>query len=77
MLLDEYVGLKARQAATPEMQAICALLGSEMSFRKATDVLKRWEVGLSSRGCWRLLQRTGEAAASAEVAAAQAVFERG
>jgi hypothetical protein len=77
LLLDEYVGLSAHQAATPEMQAICTLLGSEMSFRKATDVLGRWEVGLSSSSCWRLLQRTGETAASAEVAAVQAVFERG
>jgi len=78
LLLDEYVGLKAHQAATPEMQALCTILGSEMSFRTAADVLERWQVGLlSSSSCWRLLQRTGEAAASAEAAAAQAVFERG
>ena len=77
-LLDEYLGLKAHQAATPEMQAICTVMGSEMSFRTAADLLVRWQAGLlSCSTCWRLLQRTGEAAASAEAAAAQAVFERG
>jgi hypothetical protein len=78
LLLDEYLGLKAHQAATPEMQAICTIMGSEMSFRTAADLLARWQAGvLSCSTCWRLLQRTGEAAASAEVAAVQAVFERG
>lgn len=77
-LLDEYLGLEAHQAATPEMQAICTIMGSEMSFRTAADLLVRWQAGLlSSSTCWRLLQRTGEAAASAEAAAVQAVFERG
>jgi hypothetical protein len=77
-LLDEYLGLKAHQAATPEMQAICTVMGSEMSFRTAAGLLVRWQAGLlSSSTCWRLLQRTGEAAASAEAAAVQAVFERG
>ena len=78
LLLDEYVGLSAHQAATPEMQAICTLLGSELSFRKTAAVLARWQAGvLSPSTCWRLLQRTGEAAASAEAAAVQAVYERG
>jgi hypothetical protein len=77
-LLDEYVGLSAHQAATPEMQAICTMMGSAMSFRKTAAVLARWQAGvLSPSTCWRLLQRTGEAAASAEVAAVQAVYERG
>ena len=77
-LLDEYLGLKAQQAATPEMQAICSIMGSEMSFRTAAGLLARWQAGLlSSSTCWRLLQRTGEAAASAEATVVQAVFERG
>ena len=40
-LLDEYLGLKAHQAATPEMQAICTVMGSEMSFRTAAGLLVR------------------------------------
>jgi hypothetical protein len=77
-ILDEYVGLRAHQAATPELQAICTKMSSEMSFRTAADLLKQWQAGvLSASTCWRLLQRTGEAAANAEVAAVQAVFERG
>ena len=76
--LDEYLGLKAHQAATPEMQAICSIMGSEMSFRTAAGLLVRWQAGLlSTSSCWRLLQRTGEAAARAEAATVQAVFERG
>jgi hypothetical protein len=77
-LLDEYLRLKAHQAATPEMQAICTSMSSEMSFRKAADMIARCLAGvLSPSSCWRLLQRTGKAAASAEAAAVEAVFERG
>ena len=77
-LLDEYLRLKAHQAATPEMQAICTSMSSEMSFRKAADMIAQCLAGvLSPSSCWRLLQRTGKAAASAEAAAVEAVFERG
>jgi hypothetical protein len=77
-LLDEYLGLKAHQAATPEMQAMCTKLGGEMSFRKAADILAEWMTGLLSYStCWRLLQRTGEAAICAETAAVEAVFAHG
>jgi hypothetical protein len=77
-LLDEYLKLKAHQAATPEMQALCTSMSSEMSFRKAADMIARCLAGvLSPSSCWRLLQRTGEAAARAEAAAVEAVFERG
>jgi len=77
-LLDEYLGLKAHQAASPEMQAICTSLSSEMSFRKAAEMIAQCLAGvLSPSSCWRLLQRTGKAAVSAEAAAVAAVFERG
>jgi hypothetical protein len=77
-LLDEYLGLRAHQVATPEMQAICTSLGSDMSFRKAANTLARCLASvLSPSSCWRLLQRTGKAAASAETEAVEAVFERG
>ena len=77
-LLDEHLGLKAYQAATPEMQAMCTVLCGEMSFRKAADILEEWLAGLLSHStCWRLLQRTGQAAVSAETAAVEAVFGRG
>jgi hypothetical protein len=77
-LLDEYLGLKAYQAATPELQAMCTKLGAEMSFRKAADILAEWLAGLLSYStCWRLLQRTGEAAICAETAAVEAVFAHG
>lgn len=77
-LLDEYLGLNAHQAATPEMQTICATLGGEMSFRTAAGLLERWLVGLLSPStCWRLLQRTGEAVVTAEAAVVEAVFGRG
>jgi len=77
-LLDEYLGLKAYQVATPEMQAICTSMSSEMSFRKAAEMIARCLGGvLSPSSCWRLLQGTGEAAASAEAAEVEAVFERG
>jgi hypothetical protein len=77
-LLDEHLGLKGYQAATPEMQVLCTMLGGEMSFRKAADALEEWLAGLLSHStCWRLLQRTGQAAVNAETAEAEAVFERG
>jgi hypothetical protein len=77
-VLDEYLGLKAYQAATPEMQTICTAMGSAMSFRRAADLLELWLAGLLSPStCWRLLQRTGESAAGAEAAWVKAVFERG
>jgi hypothetical protein len=78
LLLDEYLGLRAHQVATPEMQAMCTVMGSEMSFRTAAGLLEQWMAGLlSSSTCWRLLQRTGESAARAEAAAVEAVFGRG
>jgi hypothetical protein len=61
-LLDEALGLKAYQGATPEMLAMCMKLSDEMSFRKAAEVLADWMAGLLSHStCWRLLQRTGQA----------------
>lgn len=77
-LLDEHLGLKAYQGATPEMQAMITKWSGEMSFRKAADTLADWMAGLLSHStCWRLLQRTGQAAVSAEAAAVEAVFGRG
>ncbi len=77
-LLDEYLGLKAYQAATPEMQMLCVELCGEMSFRKAANVLEEWLAGLLSHStCWRLLQRTGQAAVTTEVAEVEAIFARG
>ena len=77
-LLDEHVGLKAYQGATPEMQAMCTKMSAEMSFRKVAEVLADWMAGLLSHStCWRLLQRTGQAAVRAETAAVEAVFGRG
>lgn len=77
-LLDEHLGLKAYQGATPEMQAMCTKLSGEMSFRKAADTLADWMAGLLSHTtCWRLLQRIGQAAVSTETAAVKAVFGRG
>jgi len=77
-LLDEYLGLNAYQAATPEIQAMATVLCGEVSFRKAADFLEQWMVGLLSHStCWRLLQRTGEVAANARVEEVEAVFSRG
>lgn len=77
-LLDEYLGLKAHQAATVEMQAMSTILCGEMSFRKAADFLEQWMAGLLSHStCWRLLQRTGEAATRASTEEVEAVFGRG
>lgn len=77
-LLDEYLGLNAYQAATPEMQAMCTALCGQMSFRKGADFLEQWLAGLLSHSsCWRLLQSTGEAAAGAIVEEVEAVFVRG
>lgn len=77
-LLDEYLGLNADQAATPEMQALCTFLCGEMSFRKAADFLEQWLAGLLSHStCWRLLQRTGQVAANARGEEVEAVFSRG
>jgi hypothetical protein len=77
-LLDEHLGLKAYQGATPEMQALCTKMSGEMSFRKAAEALADWMAGLLSHSrCWRLLQRTGQAAERAEAAAVEAVFGRG
>ena len=77
-LLDEYLGWKANQVATPEMQAIGTLLGGELSFRRAVKVMEQCMAGLlSASTCWRLLQSTGEAATTGEAAVVEAVFARG
>lgn len=77
-LLDEYLALNAYQAATPEMQALCTILCGEISFRKGADFLEQWMAGLLSHStCWRLLQHTGQAAASASAEEVEAVFSRG
>ena len=77
-LLDEYLGLQAYQAATPEMQTMSTILSGEISFRKAANFLEQWMAGLLSHStCWRLLQRTGEAAAEARAVEVESVFSRG
>jgi len=77
-LLDEYLGQNAHQAATPEMQAMCTMLCGAMSFRKAANFLEQWLVGLLSHStCWRLLQRTGQVAATSAAEEVEAVFTRG
>jgi hypothetical protein len=77
-LLDEYLGLSANQVATPEMQEMCAHMAAELSFRKVTEILHTWMAGLlSTSTCWRLLQRTGQAAVAAETVAIEAVFGSG
>ena len=77
-LLDEYLGLSAHQAATPEMQALCTILCGQLSFRKAAEFLEQWLAGLLSHStCWRLLQRTGEVAVEARADEVEAVFSRG
>lgn len=77
-LLDEYLGLNAYQAATPEMQAMCSILCGEISFRKGADFLEQWMAGLLSHStCWRLLQHTGEVAAAAGAEEVEAVFSMG
>jgi hypothetical protein len=77
-LLDEFLRLPGHQAATPDMQRICSMMSGVMSYRKATEVLTRCLAGvLSASTCWRLLQRTGQAAAQSDAATVEAVFERG
>jgi hypothetical protein len=77
-LLDEYLGWHAYQAATVEMQAMCTELCGEISFRKGADFLEKWMAGLLSHStCWRLLQQSGEAAASTRAEEVEAVFSRG
>jgi hypothetical protein len=44
----EYLELKAYQAATPEMQAMCTTLAGHMSFRTAAGMLEEWLAGLLS-----------------------------
>lgn len=78
VLLDEYIGLSAHQAATPEMQAMCTVLCGELLFRKAAGFREQWMAGMLSHStCWRLLQRTGEAAVRAGEEEVEAVFGRG
>lgn len=77
-LLDEYLGQKAYQAATPEMQRLCTHLSGELSFRKAAGFLEQWLSGVMSYAtCWRLLQRSGAVAAAASKQEVEAVFGRG
>ena len=77
-LLDEYLGLNANQAATPEMQTMCTILCGQILFRKGADFLEQWLAGpLSHSTCWRLLQRSGEVAANASMEEVEAVFSRG
>ena len=77
-LLDEFLGQRANQAATPDMQKLCTQLSGEVSFRKAAGFLAAWMSGLLSQStCWRLLQRTGAAAAEAHEQEVETVFGRG
>ena len=78
VVLDEYIGLSAHQAATPAMQAMCTLLCGELSFRKAAGFREQWRAGMRSPStCWRPLPRTGAAAVRAGEAEVEAVFGRG
>ena len=76
--LDEYLGWKPGQLASPSLAEDAAWLATLMPFRTAAAVMDKLTAGtLSKTTVHRTLQRVGEEALSEERERAEAQFERG
>ena len=76
--LDDYLGRKPRQLASPSITQSVVEMATEMSFRKVSDTVSALTAGeLSSRTTHRLLQSVGEGALAEERERWEAQFERG
>ena len=76
--LDEYLGWRPRQLASPSITECVVEMATEMPFRKVSDTVSALTAGeLSSRTAHRLLQSVGEEALADERERWDGQFERG
>ena len=76
--LDEYLGWKPRQLASPSIAECVVEMATDMPFRKVSETVGALTAGeLSSRTTHRLLQSVGEEALDEERERWESQFERG
>lgn len=77
-LLDERLGLKPQQVATPEVEEAVVELAAVVSFEQVVKQVRRLTAGVLSKSTvWRLLQAIGKQALEAEERLCEAVYEHG
>ena len=76
--LDEYLGLRPKQLASPSMTESVVAMAAEMPYRKVAETVSALTAGeLSPKTVHRLLQSVGEEALAEEQERWEAQFERG
>jgi len=77
-LVDEHLGLPAKQAATPSLQEAVVAMTTDVAYRKAAKHVTALTAGvLEATTVWRLTQRVGAAALAQEAQDGEAVYKQG
>lgn len=79
-LLDEALGLEARQRYSPELRELAVALAVELPFARAAQWLEQWTQGavrISRMAIWQGVQAAGARAAAEAEQAREALFARG
>jgi len=76
-LLDERLGLEERDRVSAGLKELAVRLGTELSFRKAAEVLREITPGISPMTAWNIVKEAGEQAKAEGERLREQVFERG
>lgn len=76
-LLDETLGLRARERVSPRLTKLLLELGTEMPFRRAAQVLDYIVPGVSAMTVWQATRSAGVNASTQTNHLRRAVFEQG
>lgn len=76
-LLDKALGLKPRKRVSKRMCQLALDLGTEMSFRRAANILGYITPTISHTGVWNAIQEAGELASTEADRLKKDVFEKG
>lgn len=76
-LLDETLGLKARERVSQRLTKLLIELGTEMPFRRAAQVLDHIVPGVSAMTVWQAIRSAGVHASTGTNHLRRAVFEQG
>jgi len=79
-LLDEFLGLEARQRLSPVVEEVAVSFAVNMPYRRAAECVKESTLGtveVTAMQVWQAMQKTGEAAKQRSAERRQAIFEAG
>ncbi|MEX1384685.1 ISLre2 family transposase [Hydrogenibacillus schlegelii] len=76
-LLDDALGLSSGQRVSDRLKERMAWLATEVSYRRAAEILASWVPGVSAMSVWKAVQELGEAERRRAAESRRRVFERG